>query len=168
MTFLDVLNTYGIIIFEFTLEFFVFLFLFLRKLERRGKFAWRVVLFSLAYLLAGLPVACFYTAFGATVWGRIIVYSVLFGGATLLAYFCFAESYLTVLFCCSMAYAAQNLVYKLFLIFWTFGNMLDMFENWGNNFNIFYRLLYYSIFIVCCVSVWFLFVRRITANATIK
>ena len=164
MTFLDVLSSYGMIIFEFTLEFSVFLFMFLRKLARRGKFPLRVALFSLAYLAIGLPAAWFYTAFGATVWGRIIVYSLLFGAATLFAYFCFSESYLTVLFCCSMAYAAQNLVYKLFLTLWTFGNMLDLFESWGSNFNIFYRLVYYTVFIACCIAVWFLFVRGITAK----
>lgn len=164
MTFLDVLITYGIIIFEFTLEFFVFLFMFLRKLDKRRYFLLRVVLFSLAYAVIGLPVAWFYTAFGETVWGRIMVYSLLFGVATLFSYLCFAESYLTVLFCCSMAYAAQNLVYKLFLIVWTFFDMLDMFESWGNSFNVYYRLVYYSIFTVCCVAVWFLFVRGITAK----
>ena len=164
MTFSQGLWTYGVIILEFTVEFYVFLLMFLRKLERRSKFALRAILLSLAYLALGLPAAWFYAEFGATAWGRIIVYSALFGLATLLAYLCFAESYITVLFCCSMAYAAQNLVYKLFLTFWTFGEMLDLYESWGDYFNLFYRLVYYIFYVASYTAVWFLFVRGITAR----
>lgn len=164
MTFSRVLWAFGAIILEFIAEFYVFLFMFLRKLDRRKKFALRVALFSLAYVAVGLPVACFYTAFGSTAWGRIAVYLVLFGIATAFAYLCFDEAYLTVLFCCSMAYAAQNLVYKLFLIVWTFGEMLDLYESWGSNFDLYYRLVYYSFFAAFCTAVWFVFVRGITAK----
>ena len=128
MTFLQVLWTYGVIILEFIVELYIFLVLFLRKLERRNGFVLRVSLLSIAYAAIGLPVAWFYAAFGNTVWGRISVYIVLFGIATVFAYLCFDESYVTVLFCCSMAYASQNLVYKLFLIFWTFGEVFDLYE----------------------------------------
>ena len=164
MSFLQVLWTYGVIILEFIVEFYIFLFLFLRKLDRRGKFALRTSLLSVAYAAIGLPVACFYTVFGNTVWGRILVYTALFGTATLFIWLCFDESYLTVLFCCSMAYAAQNMVYKLFLVFWTFGEMLSLYENWGNLFDLYYRLVYYSFCVLCYTAVWFLFIRGITAK----
>lgn len=164
MSFLQVLWTYGVIIFEFTVEFYVFLFLFLRKLEKRSRFTLRAVLLSLAYAAIGLPVAWFYTAFGDNVWGRIAVYLVLFGTATGFAYLCFAESYITVLFCCSMAYASQNLVYKLFLIFWTFGESIDLFSGWGERFDLYYRLVYYSFYAACYAAVWFLFIRGITSR----
>lgn len=161
MKFLDILWVYGAIILEFTAEFYVFLFMFLRKLNRRNRFCLRVILSTVAYLAVGLPIACFYTAFGDNVFGRIFVYLMLFGLATLAAYVCFGESYITVLFCCSMAYAAQNLVYKLFLILWTFGEMLHLYDSWGNLFDLYYRLLYYTFFALCCTAVWFLCVRRI-------
>ena len=152
MTFWQV---YGYIIAEF---------LFLHKLGRRKYFYFRAVPAVVALFALGLPVALFYKAFGATLWGRILVYSILFALFTLLAWICFDESYLTVLFCCSMAYAAQNLAYKIYLIIWTAGEQLRLYDNWGNKFDLYYRLIYYSVFAVCAVVFWFVFIRRITAK----
>lgn len=164
MTFADVFTTYRIIILEFLIELYIFCGLFCRKLNRQKHFVWRVVVSTVALFAIGLPVAWFYTAFGSTVWGRIIVYLFLFSVVILLTKVCFCESYLTILFCCSMAYAAQNLVYKVFLIFWTSGEMLLLFDNWGNAFGIYYRLVYYSFLAVCITLTWFLFIRKITAK----
>ena len=164
MTFVDVLTTYGVVILEFLFELYIFCVLFLRKLNREKHFVWRVVLSTLSLLAIALPVAWFYTAFGATVWGRILVYLFLFSVVTLLAKLCFSENYLTVLFCCSMAYAAQNLVYKVFLIFWTGGEMLTLFDSWGNGFVLYYRLVYYAFLAISIAVAWFVFVRRISSK----
>lgn len=164
MTFVDVFTTYRIVIFEFLLELYVFCGLFLCKIDRQNHFVVRVILATVSLFAIALPVAWFYTAFGATVWGRIIVYVCLFSIVTLLAKLCFRKNYLTILFCCSMAYAAQNLVYKVFLIFWTGGEMLLLFDNWGSAFGIYYRLVYYSFLAGCIALVWFLFIRRITSK----
>ncbi len=161
MTFWQV---YGYIIAEFLFEYFVYAALFLHKLGRRRYFYFRAVPAVVALFALGLPVALFYKAFGATLWGRILVYSILFALFTLLAWICFDESYLTVLFCCSMAYAAQNLAYKIYLIIWTAGEQLRLYDNWGNKFDLYYRLIYYSVFAVCAVVFWFVFIRRITAK----
>ena len=80
MTFSQVLYIYGIIIVEFLFEYSVFAVLFLYKLNRRNKFALRAALGFAAIFALGLPVACFYTVFGNTVWGRIFVYTFLFFG----------------------------------------------------------------------------------------
>ena len=161
MTFWQV---YGYIIAEFLFEYFVYAALFLHKLGRRRYFYFRAVPAVVALFALGLPVALFYKAFGTTLWGRILVYSILFALFTLLAWICFDESYLTVLFCCSMAYAAQNLAYKIYLIIWTAGEQLRLYDNWGNKFDLYYRLIYYSVFAVCAVVFWFVFIRRITAK----
>lgn len=161
MTFWQV---YGYIIAEFLFEYFVYAALFLHKLGRRKYFYFRAVPAVVALFALGLPVALFYKAFGATLWGRILVYSILFALFTLLAWICFDESYLTVLFCCCMAYAAQNLAYKIYLIIWTAGEQLRLYDNWGNKFDLYYRLIYYSVFAVCAVVFWFVFIRRITAK----
>ena len=161
MTFWQV---YGYIIAEFLFEYFVYAALFLHKLGRRRYFYFRAVPAVVALFALGLPVALFYKAFGTTLWGRILVYSRLFALFTLLAWICFDESYLTVLFCCSMAYAAQNLAYKIYLIIWTAGEQLRLYDNWGNKFDLYYRLIYYSVFAVCAVVFWFVFIRRITAK----
>lgn len=161
MTFWQV---YGYIIVEFLFEYSVFAVLFLCKLSRRKKFALRAVL-SFALLFAiGLPVALFYQTFGGTVWGRILVYLFLFGVFTLFAIGCFEEKYSAVFFCCGMAYAAQNLVYKSYLIVYTVGEQLDLYQDWGENFNLYYRIMYYGIFALFAFLVWFFFIRNITAK----
>lgn len=162
MTFQQVLYLYGIVIVEFLFEYSLFAVLFLHKLNRRNKFILRAALGFVALFAVGLPVAWFYTAFGATLWGRILVYIFLFAVFTLLAWACFDESYFKVLFCCSIAYATQNLAYKVYLIIWTTGEHLRFYDNWGENFDLYYRLMYYFIFACCAVSFWFIFIRRIT------
>lgn len=161
-------QTYGYIIVEFLFEYTIFAVLFLCKLNRRRYFALRAT-FGLALVFAvGLPVARFYMAFGGTVWGRILVYLFLFGVFTLVAGRCFDEKYLTMFFCCGMAYAAQNLVYKGYLILYTLGEQFHLYDGWGDRFNLFYRLMYYGIFAVCTFLVWLLFIRRITAKLQTK
>lgn len=160
-SFLQVLTTYGVIIVEFIVEFYVFLALFLHKLGKRNHFWLRVSLFTVAYFALGLPLAWFYTAFGETVWGRILVYLILFGTATLFVFRSFDVSYETALFACGIAYAAQNLVYKLFLIFWTAGETVNLYENWGGYFNLYYRIIYYLFLAASYTVVWFLFVKNI-------
>lgn len=153
---------YGYIIVEFLFEYSVFAALFLYKRKRRGQFALRVVPGFVLLFAIGLPVAYFYSAFGGTLWGRILVYLFLFGVYTLIAFGCFDEKYLTVFFCCGMAYAAQNLVYKVYLILYTLGEQFKLYDNWNENFNLYYRTMYYTIFVVCAFLVWLLFIRRIT------
>lgn len=164
MTFQQVAYLYAIVIAEFLFEYSLFAVLFLHKLNRRNKFILRAVLCFIALFAVGLPVAWFYTAFGATLWGRILVYVFLFAAFTLLAWLCFDESYFKVLFCCSMAYATQNLAYKVYLIIWTTGEHFRLYDNWGENFDLYYRLMYYFIFACCAVSFWFIFIRRITSK----
>lgn len=162
MTFPQVMYMYAIIIVEFLCEYTVFAVLFLHKLTRRNRFWLRAGLGLLAVFAIGIPVAWFYTAFGNTLWGRVLVYMALFGVFTGFSALCFQENYFTVFFCCGMAYAAQNLTYKLYLIIWTFGEAFGLYDNWGDNFNIYYRLMYYTIFAALIAIEWFLFIRRTT------
>lgn len=158
----EVLNSYAIVILEFLGEMLIFCALFLRKMERAERFPLRLALSLVALLLFALPVAWFYTAFGGQIWGRILVYLALFWAVVLGAYVCMHESFYAVLFCCSMAYAAQNLVYKVFLVFWTGGEALGLFDSWGRLFALWYRLVYYSFFAASAAVTYFLFIRRIT------
>lgn len=162
MTFPQVMYMYAIIIVEFLCEYTIFAVLFLHKLARRNRFWLRAGLGLLAVFAIGIPVAWFYTAFGNTLWGRVLVYMALFGVFTGFATLCFQEKYFTVFFCCGMAYAAQNLTYKLYLIIWTFGEAFRLYDNWGDNFNVYYRLMYYFIFAALVAVEWFMFIRRMT------
>lgn len=156
----EVFRLYAIVIVEFLAELLVFCVLFLRGLPRPRGFWGRLPLSVLLLFALGIPVALFYTSFGETVYGRILVYLVLFAALILLAFWCY-RSFYAVLFRCTLAYAAQNLVYKLFLVFWTGGEAFRIFDGW-ENFDLCYRLVYYSFFAFFATVVYFLFVRGIT------
>ncbi len=157
---IEVLRIYGIIIAEFLSELLVFCAMLLWPRKRAAGFRWKLPLSLVVLFAAGLPTAWFYSYFGENVFGRIAVYLFLFLVLILLAKLCFDEPFYCVLFCCTLAYAAQNLVYKLFLIFWTAGEAYRLFDGWGH-FTLYYRLVYYSIFVLCTAAVWFIFLRGI-------
>ncbi len=158
---IEVLQSYGMIIVEFLAELLLFSGMILIRLRRRRGFWYRLPLSLVVLFGVGLPVAWFYSAFGGNVFGRIAVYLVLFTLFTLLAAWCFEAPFFTVLFCCTLAYAAQNLAYKIFLIFWTAGEAFRLFDGWGRHFSLFYRLVYYSFFLACAAGEYFLLLRRV-------
>ena len=158
----QVFYLYAIVIVEFLAEYSVFAVMCLHKLDwRKGFFIRAAVSFAILFA-AGIPVAWFYSAFGSTLWGRMAVYLFLFALFTVLASRCFEEKFLTVFFCCSMAYAVQNLTYKLWLIVWTTGEYFRLYDGWGANFDLFYRLMYYTVFAICAVLMWFFFIRNLS------
>ena len=158
----NILSLYVRVILEFILEMTVFCALTSCRLQRARYFALRVVCGMAGMAAAGFGISFFYAAFGATVWGRIAVYIVLFLLFTGYMRLCFDEPYKIVLFCCSYAYAAQNLVYKLFLFFWSIGEEFRLYDGWGNHFELFYRLFYYLFFAAAAAAAYFLFIRPLT------
>lgn len=156
----EVLSVYIRIILQFLLELYVFYFLVTRKLVRAPRFLLKLLAGLAAVAAVAFGVSFFYALYGRTEWGRIIVYLFLFGVSTAHVRLCFAENYKTVLFCCALAYAAQNFVYKLLLIFWCAGEQLRLFDGWGPSFELYYRLIYYSFFIAATAAAYFFFIRR--------
>lgn len=157
----EVLRNYSNIILEFLFELYIFCSFFYIKLERKNHFILKVVLGLVGVLAVSFPIAWFYTIFGASVWGRVIVYVFLFVCVTIHAKLCFHDSIWVVLFCNSMAYAAQNLMYKLFLIFWCYGESINLFSSWGANFDLWYRVVYYSFMALIIVLLYVTFIRKI-------
>ena len=157
-------NIYAIIILEFLFELYVFYALAMFRFERSRLFALKLVAGLAVSAAVGFGAAVFYYYFGDTAYGRIAVYLVLFAVTTCHACLCFAENKRTVLFGCSVAYAAQNLAYKLFLVFFCTGEQLRVFDGWGENFWLFYRLVYYSFFAVAAAAIYFAVIRRIMAR----
>lgn len=156
-----VLSDYARVILEFLLEIYVFCALVTLRLNRAKKFPLRVSgIFIVAIIAFGA--ACLYNLFGQTVLGRVLIYIALFALVTVHVKLCFAESYKTSLFCCSLAYAVQNLTYKLFLIFWGFGESLRLYDGWGSMFELYYRLTYYIFFIIVATITYFVFIRPLS------
>lgn len=156
-----VLQNYGNIMLEFLFELYIFCAFFFLKLERKQHFWLRLALGFVGVIALAFPVAWFYTLFGHIVWGRVLVYVVLFFLVTIQAKLCFEDSIWVVLFCNSMAYAAQNLMYKLFLIFWCYGEKAQWFDGWGKYFNLWYRVIYYSFLAAVVLLLYFTLVRKI-------
>ncbi|MBO4572725.1 MAG: sensor histidine kinase [Clostridia bacterium] len=157
----EALSVYLTIIIEFLAELYVFCFLICRKLERRKYFALRLILSVVAVLIAGFPVSYLYTLIGGSIVGRISIYLILFALTTFLMWICFDETYMTVTFCGSLAYAAQNFSYKLFMTFWCYGVNEGFFGDWGAMFELYYRLVYYPFYALAATGIYFIILRKI-------
>ncbi|MDE7406000.1 MAG: ATP-binding protein [Clostridiales bacterium] len=160
MNVIDVVYVFLKILLQFVVELYVFYALVTLKLNRAKYFVLKVVVGFVVVLAAAFCISFFYELYGQTVWGRILVYLFLFGLSTVHVKLCFDEDYKTVLFCCSLAYAAQNLVYKLFLIFWCSGMQIGLFESWRNMYDLYFRLTYYSFYAAITAAIYFLFIRK--------
>ena len=157
----QVFAIYSRIILQFLLELYVFYVLVMFRYARAKQFAAKLFGGLAAIAVIALGISFIYYYIGGTDAGRIALYLVLFAITTLHAKLCFSENYKTVLFGCSLAYAAQNLVYKLFLIFYCAGEQYHLFDGWGDNFSLYYRLVYYAFFIAAAAVTYFALIRRI-------
>lgn len=126
----EVLKIYLEIILEFLLELYVFYGLITRGLDRTQRFWVRALGGLLVILMLAFGAAVVYRSFGNTAVGRILIYLVLFAASIAHVRLCFEEFFSTVLFCCTMAYAAQNLCYKLYLLLWCGGEALHWYDSW--------------------------------------
>ena len=147
------------IILQFLAELYVFYAFILFRRPRTERFVIKLVGGLAAVAAIAFGVSFFYYFFGSSSWGRMIVYIFLFAVTVAHARLCFNDESGTIVFCCSIAYAAQNMVYKLFLLFWCAGERLYLFDGWGQNFSLYYRLVYYAFFIVAAAVVCFAFIR---------
>lgn len=150
---------YQKIILEFLIELYIFFLLTTAKLNRAPRFRLRMLGGGAGVLVLAYGAAFFYRSLGNTAPGRIGIYILLFAAATAHMKLCFDESLPTVLFCCSVAYAAQNLCYKLYLTLWCGGEALRWYDGWGWQFDLYYHLMYYFFFALAAAAVYFVFIR---------
>lgn len=160
----EILTNYGNIILEFLLELYIFCFFFFIKLEKKSHLYVRGILCFVGVTLLSFPVAWLYTVIGAGVWGRVLVYALLFVLVTIHAKICFQESWLVIIFYNSMAYAAQNLMYKLFLTFWCYIEQHNLLRFFGENYALSYRIIYYSFIVIAISVLYFTFIKRIVSR----
>ena len=154
------------IILQFLAELYVFYAFILFRRPRAERFVIKLVGGLAAVAAIAFGVSFFYYFFGSSSWGRMIVYIFLFAVTVAHARLCFNDESGTIVFCCSIAYAAQNMVYKLFLLFWCAGERLYLFDGWGQNFSLYYRLVYYAFFIVAAAVVCFV-INTVTVSSAI-
>lgn len=152
---------YREIILEFLFELYVFYGLTFFTQRRRPYFWARAVGGAAAVLVMAVGAAVAYQFWGDTVLGRIVVYLALFAVTIVHMQFCFEPGLSTVVFCCSMAYASQNLGYKLRLMAWDMGQGL-LRKLWdADHFALYYRFAYVVFFALTAAVIYFIFIRRV-------
>ncbi len=155
----EVAGVYARIILQFLGELYIFYALIMFRLERADRFILKLLCGLAAVAAAAFGAAVFYYYFGQNVYGRIATYFFLFGISTIHARICFNESYPTIFFCCCLAYAAQNMVYKIYLIIWCVVELARATDGWGGAAELYYRLIYLSIFAVFAAAEYFVLIR---------
>ena len=160
----EFLTVYSNIILEFLMELYIFCLFFFVKLEEKENFVARILLGFVGLLIGAIPITILYQAVGSGVWGRVLVYVLLFIMVVAHAKLCYRDSKWVIVFCTSMAYAAQNLMYKLFLIFWCYVEQKNLLGMFGPNYALSYRIIYYSFMAVMILLLYFTFIKRIVGS----
>ena len=155
----EILYIYTHVLLEFLAELYVFTFLITRKLSFKSFYLVKFIIGVLAVAAFAFVAAILYYYIGGNVWGRILLYLILFACVNVHIYFIMNMSLKKVIFSCSLAYAAQNLFYKIFLIIWCFIEQYRLTVNWGDLYELYYRLLYYFIFAAIATGVYFILLR---------
>ncbi|MBO5711723.1 MAG: sensor histidine kinase [Acholeplasmatales bacterium] len=155
MSFPEILNTFLSIILEFIIQIYIFYFLIAWKLKKKDKFILRLTLGFIAILAYSLLVTVFYQLYGDTVFGRVLVYTLIYIMTIIHLYNCFDESIWTIIICSALGYALQNLVYKVFLTIWTI--IIEYYVIDG----IWYRIIYYSIFTIFSILLYRFYLSKL-------
>ena len=133
---------------EFTFELAAFEVIVFHFFDRYKHTIPRILL-SLAFILVvGFGLSFFYYFFGNTVWGRVLVYFTIFFAFIVSSKFVFNEQIIPIVFSLGMAYAIQNIMYKAWLMIYVFFEQIGFTNVWGNNFDIIYRVFYYTFLVV--------------------
>lgn len=160
----QIATIYGNIILEFLFELYIFCAFFFIKLERRNYFVQKLFAGFAGVLFLAFPIAYLYQVIGAGVWGRVLIYGLLFILVIVHTKICFRDSTWVILFCTTMAYAAQNLMYKLFLTFWCYVEQHQLLSLFGNNYALSYRIIYYVFMAVAIFVLYVTFIKRIVSS----
>ena len=133
---------------EFTFELAAFEVIVFHFFDRYKHTIPRILL-SLAFILVvGFGLSFFYYFFGNTVWGRVLVYFTIFFAFIVSSKFVFNEQIVPIVFSLGMAYAIQNIMYKTWLMIYVFFEQIGFTNAWGNNFDVIYRVFYYTFLVV--------------------
>ena len=160
----SVVKIYDGIICEFLLELTLLAIIFYHNFRRRDHFVLRLILSLVLLLGIGFGVSFLYYYIGDEFWGRILIYTFLFFVYSFLSLIPFKENIVSILFSLGLAYASQNIMYKTWLLIYTAGESINLYDIWGGNFSIFYRLFYTLFLIAFVVGSYFAFLRKLTKH----
>ena len=165
----DVLSIFVQVILEFILELGAFSIIVFYFFNRKRKFIGRLLIALIFLLAVGFGLSFFYYYFGDLLWGRVVVYFTLFACFVPATKFVVNEEYVPVIFYLGVSYAIQNIVYKLWLIFFVFvvNNNWDL--AWGDHYNLIYHVIYYSflaVFLVITGLVFHFFFHKSLSDRT--
>ena len=153
------LFTYHYIMLEFLFGLYLFYGMTLWNLHRADRFWLRLILgFACVLTLTGAA-SWAYLFWGQNALGRSTIYIALFAATIAHVRLCFDEPFLTILFCCSVAYAAQNLCYKLYLTV-VCGAELLRFSGGSFPFDVYSRLFHHGFYVAAALVLYWLFLRR--------
>lgn len=160
------LLTYHYIMLEFLFGLYLFYGMTLWNLHRADRFWLRLILgFACVLTLTGAA-SWAYLFWGQNALGRSTIYIALFAATIAHVRLCFDEPFLTILFCCSVAYAAQNLCYKLYLTV-VCGAELLRFSGGSFPFDVYSRLFHHGFYVAAALVLYWLFLRRAARLAAI-
>ena len=160
------LFTYHCIMLEFLFGLYLFYGMTLWNLHRADRFWLRLILgFACVLTLAGAA-SWAYLFWGQNVLGRSTIYIALFAATIAHVRLCFDEPFLTILFCCSVAYAAQNLCYKLYLTVACTAELLR-FSGYSFPLDVYNGLFHHSFYVAAALVLYWLFLRRVAKLAAI-
>ena len=160
------LFTYHYIMLEFLFGLYLFYGMTLWNLHRADRFWLRLILgFACVLTLTGAA-SWAYLFWGQNALGRSTIYIALFAATIAHVRLCFDEPFLTILFCCSVAYAAQNLCYKLYLTV-VCGAELLRFSGGSFPFDVYSRLFHHGFYVAAALVLYWLFLRRAARLAAI-
>lgn len=160
------LFTYHYIMLEFLFGLYLFYGMTLWNLHRADRFWLRLILgFACVLTLTGAA-SWAYLFWGQNALGRSTIYIALFAATIAHVRLCFDEPFLTILFCCSVAYAAQNLCYKLYLTV-VCGAELLRFSGGSFPFDVYSVLFHHGFYVAAALVLYWLFLRRAARLAAI-
>ena len=158
------LFTYRYIMLEFLFGLYLFYGMTLWNLHRADRFWLRLILGFACVLTLTAAASWAYLFWGQNVLGRSTIYIALFAATIAHVRLCFDEPFLTILFCCSVAYAAQNLCYKLYL---TVACTAELLRFSGGSFplDVYNRLFHHGFYVAAALVLYRLFLRRVARLA---
>lgn len=148
---------------EWVGEFYIISTLMFFKLEKRNHFFLRFFIGLLLILGICYPLAILYNFIGGTVFGRSVVYLILFILSIGHHIFSYKIGFLRNLLFLDMAYLTQNGIYKLFLLFISLLSYFNVFGNYGPTLAI-YKTIYYFFFFIFVGIAYALYIRKIGKN----